>query len=145
MVDVTDVEEPGTPGAVQGEGSSTPTAAEEVVETIPTPVEEPKSKRQKVDQKVEQEPSMPEPERKPNLTHVVLRPFVGAGVERVPGEVVDASGWRMANHLVLDRRLRAFGRDDSEPVTDGQGRYFIDDDTLLAYIDSIVPETIEEN
>lgn len=79
------------------------------------------------------------------LTHVVLRPFVGCGLDRVIGEVVDASTWRMVDTLVDGRRLRPLTRQDPEPVPDGQGRYFIDDDTLLAYIDSIVPSDIEEN
>lgn len=76
------------------------------------------------------------------LTHVVLRPFFGGGVQRVVGEVVDASTWRMADNLVGDRRLRILTREDAEPVTDGQGRFFVDDDALLAFIDS---DSHEEN
>lgn len=69
------------------------------------------------------------------LTHVVLRPFVGLGVTRFIGEVVNASAWRMADTLVEGRRLRVFDRNDPTPVTDGEGRFFINDDALLAYID----------
>jgi hypothetical protein len=72
------------------------------------------------------------------LTHVVLRPFVGTGTVRAIGEVVDASTWRMAEALVDGRRLRVLERKDPEPVSDGQGRFFIDESALMAFIEADV-------
>lgn len=76
------------------------------------------------------------------LTHVVTRSFFGGGHDRFIGEVVDASNWRMADVLVGERRLRVFSREDPEPIFDGQGRYFIDDTSLLAYIDTLTEEPL---
>lgn len=69
-------------------------------------------------------------------THVVLRPFSGS--DTVMGEFVDASTWRSVERLTEARYIRPISVEDPEPVTDGQGRFFIDDDTLLAYIDSVI-------
>lgn len=78
------------------------------------------------------------------LTHVVTRPFIGDGIERVMGEVVDATSWRMAEHLVNGRRLRVLRRGEPQPVDDGRGRYFIDDDSLLAYIEASVEDDVSD-
>lgn len=73
-------------------------------------------------------------------THVVLRPFFGGGEARVAGEVVDAEAWRSAERLCDMRYLRPLLREDPEPVTDGT-RFFIDDDSLLAFIDQMPADT----
>ncbi len=78
-----------------------------------------------------------------DLTHVVIRPFLGVGVDRVIGEVVDAKTWRMADALVDGRRLRVLTRQDPTPVSDGQGRYFIDDESFLAFIEAQVDEAVD--
>jgi hypothetical protein len=69
-------------------------------------------------------------------THVVLRPFFGGGAHRVVGEVVDATAWRSAERLCEGRYIRPLLAADPQPVTDGT-LHFIDDDSLLAYIDSM--------
>lgn len=69
-------------------------------------------------------------------THAVLRPFYGAGEHRAVGEVVDASTWRSTERLCEGRYIRPLLAGDPQPVTDGS-RFFIDDDSLLAFIDSM--------
>lgn len=71
-----------------------------------------------------------------DLTHVVLRPFHGGGVDRHAGEVVAGSGWRSADRLVDMRYLRVLTIEDEKPITDGDGRFFINDDALLNFIES---------
>lgn len=78
-------------------------------------------------------------------THLVIRPFIGGGLLRAKGEVVDGSDWRMVRHLEDQRRVRPLLRDDPDPVDDGEGRYFISDDALLAYLDNaVIASTPEE-
>lgn len=72
------------------------------------------------------------------LTHVVIRRFRGAGVDRFPGEVVDASTWH-AENLVNARRLRPLTIDDPVAI-EATGRYFINDDALIAYAESVLAE-----
>lgn len=72
----------------------------------------------------------------PRLSHVVVRRFLGAGVQRWPGEVVDATHWH-ADRLVDARRLRPLTDTDPKPI-EAVGRYFIDEDSLIAYAASVV-------
>jgi hypothetical protein len=78
-------------------------------------------------------------------THVVTRRFYGNGIDRVSGEVVDASNWRAADRLVGNRFLRVLTREDpNEFVTDDvAGRHFIDDDSFLAFIEATEQENAE--
>lgn len=78
-----------------------------------------------------------------HLTHVIMRPFHGGGLDRVIGEVVDGSTWRSAERLTNMRYLRVLEREDPTPVSDGF-RFFIDDDALLAYIDQMPDDEITE-
>ncbi len=89
-------------------------------------------------------PIVESPAPAPARTHVVTRPFHGAGCQRVVGEVVDASAWRSAERLCETRYLRPLLAGDPEPVTDGD-RIFIDDDSLLAYIEAMPATETEED
>lgn len=58
-------------------------------------------------------------------THVVQRPFSGAGTTHRADEVVDAGSWRNAKHLVSNRYLRALP-EDAAPVACQCGRVWLD-------------------
>jgi hypothetical protein len=138
MADVEVVEEAGAPvedstvPAIPAD--STPPVEDAVEAPVPdAPVTQPEPRVRK--------PRTPRTEAR--LTHVVLRRFHGAGAERFPGEVVDASGW-FAERLVDARRLRALTPDDPAPI-EAAGRHFIDDDSLIAYAASVVDEVDVES
>jgi hypothetical protein len=121
VADPTDV--PSADSAIAPEQASVPIAQPE-----PATVSTPEVRKPRGGQRT--------PRTESGLTHVVLRSFVGAGQERYPGEVVDASAWH-AQRLVDGRRLRAITIDDPKPL-EADGRFFINDDALIAYAESVI-------
>lgn len=66
------------------------------------------------------------------LTHVVHKPFLDEDVKRLPGELVDAMGWRTVTLLEDQHRISTIP-DGADPVVTVDGRVFIDRSFIVRY------------
>lgn len=70
--------------------------------------------------------------------HVVRRAFHGAGADRLPGEVLDTSGWPhgRAAALVAQRYLVPLGHGMPDPLRCDCGRAWRDETALVRHIEA---------
>lgn len=66
------------------------------------------------------------------LTHIVVRQFNDGGVERLPGEAVNAMSWRWAHKLEEQGRLRPLSS-GIDPVKSKDGRFWVDRKTAESH------------
>ena len=76
------------------------------------------------------------------LTHRVLKQFEDDGLQRLPGECVDALPWRTAEALERARYIAPLP-EGVDPIADADGRFWVDQGCLKRYARPVLDTVIE--
>ena len=82
-------------------------------------------------------PSTPPTPHTPVVTHRVQRPVSLAGLDRLPGELIDASEWRTAKSLEVMRYITPV--ESCDPIPTSDGRLWDDLEVAMAHEDTLSP------